>query len=84
MQQQFEAHLRADFVRQDELPFEKHPFLKLEDWEEFVEPTKSPLFEHVSQEMKEKRAKNNKLHKMGRKGYYGKRKEWELEVRADH
>jgi len=29
--------------------------------------------------MKEKRAKHNKPHKMGRKGYYGKRKEWELE-----
>ena len=41
--------------------------------------TKSPLFEHVSQEMKEKRAKHNKPHKMGRKGYYGKRKEWEEE-----
>ena len=44
-----------------------------------METTRSPLFEHVSQEMKEKRAKHNKLHKMGRKGYYGKRKEWELE-----
>ena len=44
-----------------------------------METTISPLFEHVSQEMKEKRAKHNKPHKMGRKGYYGKRKEWELE-----
>ena len=44
-----------------------------------METTRSPLFEHVSQEMKEKRAKHNKLHKMGRKGYYGKRKELELE-----
>ena len=31
LQWQFKAHLRADFVRQDELPFEKHPFLKPED-----------------------------------------------------
>ena len=54
-------------MRQDELPFEKHPFLKLEDWEQFVETTRSPLFEHVSQEMKEKRAKHNKPHKMGKK-----------------
>ena len=79
LQRRFKAYLRADFVRQDELPFEKHPFLKPEDWEQFVETTRSPLFEHVSQEMKEKRAKHNKPHKMGRKGYYGKRKEWELE-----
>ncbi|KAG2550372.1 hypothetical protein PVAP13_9KG346964 [Panicum virgatum] len=65
LQRRFKAHLRADFVRQDELPFEKHHFLKPEDWE--------------YQEMKEKRAKHNKPHKMGRKDYYGKRKEWELE-----
>jgi len=31
LQWRFKAHLRAAFVRQDELPFEKHPFLKLED-----------------------------------------------------
>ena len=79
LQWRFKAYLRADFVRQDELPFEKHPFLKPEDWEQFVETTRSPLFEHVSQEMKEKRAKHNKPHKMGRKDYYGKRKDWELE-----
>ena len=53
--------------------------MKPEDWEQFVETTISPLFEHVSQEMKEKRAEHNKPHKMGIKGYYGKRKEWELE-----
>ncbi|KAG2570403.1 hypothetical protein PVAP13_7KG050354 [Panicum virgatum] len=79
LQQQFKAHLRAVFVRQDELPFEKHPFLKPEDWEQFVLTTKSPLFKHVSQHMKEKRAKHNKPHKMGRKSYYGKRKQWEEE-----
>ena len=44
---QFKAHLRAAFVREDELPFEKHPFLKPEDWVHFVLTTKSPLFEHV-------------------------------------
>ena len=44
LQPQFKSHLRADFVRQDELPFEKHPFLKPEDWEEFVETTNSPFF----------------------------------------
>ncbi|KAG2577187.1 hypothetical protein PVAP13_6NG288712 [Panicum virgatum] len=67
LQRRFKTHLRADFVRQDELPFEKHPFLKPEDWEQFVETTRSPLFKHVSQEMKEKRAKHNKPHKMGKK-----------------
>ncbi|KAG2634476.1 hypothetical protein PVAP13_2NG117100 [Panicum virgatum] len=79
LQQRFKPHLRADFVTQDELPFEKHPFLKPEDWEEFVDTTNSPFFEHVSQDMKDKRAKHNKPHKMDRKGYYGKRKEWEEE-----
>ena len=44
LQPQFKSHLRADLVRQDELPFEKHPFLKPEDWEEFVETTNSPFF----------------------------------------
>ena len=42
-----------------------------------METNNSPFFEHVSQEMKDKRAKHNKPHKMGRKGYYDKRKEWE-------
>ena len=44
LQQRLKSHLRADLVRQDELPFEKHPFLKPEDWEEFVETTNSPFF----------------------------------------
>ena len=67
LQQRFKAHLRAAFVRQDELPFERHPFLKPEDWEQFVETTNSPFFEHVSQEMKDKREKHEKPQKMGRK-----------------
>jgi hypothetical protein len=66
-------------VRQEESPFEKHGFLKPEDWEVFVQDTNSPFFERVSQEMKDKRALHNKPHKMGRKGYHGKRKEWEEE-----
>ena len=41
--------------------------------------TNSPFFEKVSQDMKDKRARHNKPHKMGRKGYHGKRKEWEEE-----
>ena len=56
--------------------------MKPEDWEEFAETTNSPFFKHVSQDRKYKRAKHNKPHKIGRKGYCGKRKEWEEE--EDH
>jgi hypothetical protein len=43
----------------------------------FVHETNSPSFQQLSQEMKQKRALHNKPHKTGRKGYHGKRKEWE-------
>ncbi|CAN6362706.1 unnamed protein product [Urochloa humidicola] len=74
LQRRFKAHFRTDFVRKDELPFEKHGFLKVEDWEQFVDTTNSPYFEQLSQEMKEKRAKHNKPHRTGRKGYHGKKR----------
>jgi hypothetical protein len=45
----------------------------------FVHETNSPSFQQLSEEMKQKRALHNKPHKMGRKGYRGKRKEWEEE-----
>jgi hypothetical protein len=45
----------------------------------FVQETNSPSFQQLSQEMKRKRALHNKPHKTGRKGYHGKRKEWEEE-----
>jgi hypothetical protein len=45
----------------------------------FVQETNSPSFQQLSQEMKQKRALYNKPHKTGRKGYRGKRKEWEDE-----
>jgi hypothetical protein len=45
----------------------------------FVQETNSPSFQELSKEMKQKRALHNKPHKMGRKGYRGKRKEWEEE-----
>jgi hypothetical protein len=45
----------------------------------FVQKTNSPSFQQLSQEMKQKRALHNKSHKTGRKGYRGKRKEWEEE-----
>jgi hypothetical protein len=45
----------------------------------FVQETNSPSFQQLSQEMKQKSVLHNKPHKMGRKGYRGKRKEWEEE-----
>jgi hypothetical protein len=45
----------------------------------FVQETSSPSFQQLSQEMKQKGALHNKPHKTGRKGYRGKRKEWEEE-----
>jgi hypothetical protein len=45
----------------------------------FVQETNSPSFQQLGQEMKEKRALHNKLHKTGKKGYCGKRKEREEE-----
>jgi hypothetical protein len=53
--------------------------LQQQEWDMFVQETNSPSFQQVSQEMKQKRAFRNKPHKMGRKGYRGKRKEWEEE-----
>jgi hypothetical protein len=45
----------------------------------FVQETNSPSFQKLSQKMKQKRALHNKPHKTSRKGYRGKRKEWEEE-----
>jgi hypothetical protein len=45
----------------------------------FVQETNSPSFQQLNQVMKQKTALHNKPHKMGRKGYRGKRKEWEEE-----
>jgi hypothetical protein len=66
-------------VSEEETPFVKHAFLQQQDWDMFVQETNSPSFQQLSQEMKQKRALHNKPHKMGRKGYRGKRKEWEEE-----
>jgi hypothetical protein len=45
----------------------------------FVQETNSPECQQLSEEMKQKRALHNKPNKTGRKGYCGKRKEWEEE-----
>jgi hypothetical protein len=66
-------------VSEEETPFVKHAFLQQQDWDMFVQETNSPSFQQLSQEMKQKRALHNKPHKTGRKGYRGKRKEWEEE-----
>jgi hypothetical protein len=66
-------------VSEEETPFVKHAFLQQQDWDMFVQEINSPEFQQLSQEMKQKRALHNKPHKMGRKGYCGKRKEWEEE-----
>jgi hypothetical protein len=69
-------------VSEEETPFVKHAFLQQQDWDIFVKETNSPSFQKLSQEMKQKRALNNKPHKMGRKGYRGKRKEWRRRMQS--
>lgn len=68
---------------QEDLTFEKHPLLKPEVWQVFVDTTTNAQdFEEMSQEMKEKRAKHDKPHRMGRKGYHGQRQEWDEEMQS--
>jgi hypothetical protein len=67
------------YVSEEETPFAKHAFLQQQDWDMFVQETNSLSFQQSSEEMKQKRALHNKTHKTGRKGYRGKRKEWEEE-----
>jgi hypothetical protein len=69
-------------VSEEETHFVKNTFLQQQDWEIFVQETNSPSFQQLSQEMKQKRALHNKPRKTGRKGYRGKRKEWEEEEDA--
>jgi hypothetical protein len=66
-------------VSEDETPLVKHAFLQQQDWDMFVQETNSLEFQQLCQEMQRKRALHNKPHKMGRKGYCGKRKEWDEE-----
>jgi hypothetical protein len=54
-------------VSEQETPFVKQAFLQQQDWDMFVQETNSPSFQQLSQEMKQKRALHNKLHKMDRK-----------------
>jgi hypothetical protein len=70
LQRRFKTHLREKYLSEEETPFVKHAFLQQQDWDMFVQETNSPSFQQLSQEMKQK---------TGRKGYRGKRKEWEEE-----
>jgi hypothetical protein len=70
---------KKKYVSEEENPFVKHAFLQQEDWDMFVQETNSLSFQQLRQEMKQKRALHNKPHKTNRKGYCGKRKEWEEE-----
>jgi hypothetical protein len=79
LQRRFKAHLGKKYVSEEETPFLKLAFLQQQDWDMFVQETNSPSFQQLSQEMKQNRALHNKPHKMGRKGYHGKRKHWEEE-----
>jgi hypothetical protein len=79
LQRWFKAHLRQKYMSEEESPFVKHAFLQQQDWDMFVQETNSPSSQQLSQEMKQKSALHNKPHKTGRKGYRGKRKEWEEE-----
>jgi hypothetical protein len=58
-------------MSEEETPFVKHSFLQQQECDMFLQ--------QLSQEMKPKRALHSKPHKIGRKGYHGKRKEWEEE-----
>jgi hypothetical protein len=78
LQWRFKAHLKK-YVSEEETLFVKHAFLQQEYWDMFVQETNSPSFQQLSQGMKQKRALHNKPQKMGKKGYRGKRKEWEEE-----
>jgi hypothetical protein len=45
LQRQFKAHLRKKYVSEEETPFVKHAFLQQQDWDMFVQETKSPSFQ---------------------------------------
>jgi hypothetical protein len=79
LQRRFKAHLRKKYVSEEQTPFVKHAFLQQQDQDMFVQKTNSPSFQKLSQEMKQKRALHKKPHKTGKKGYHGKRKDWEEE-----
>jgi hypothetical protein len=81
LQRRFKAHLRKKYVREEETPIVKHAFFQHQDWDMFVQETNSPAFQKLSQEIIQKRELHNKPHKMGRKGYHGKWKEWEEDAK---
>lgn len=53
--------------------------IQKEDWEEFVAQIRSPEFQEKSRWGKELRSKNTLDHKLGSRGYLGKRPKWARE-----
>jgi hypothetical protein len=76
LQRWFKAHLRKKYERRGDSLCEACLFVATRLRHVCV-GTNSPSFQQISQEMKQKRALHNKPHNTGRKGYRGKRKEWE-------
>jgi hypothetical protein len=74
-----QGSFKKKYVSEEETPFVKHAFLQQQDLDMFVQETNSSSFQQLSQEMKQKRSLHKNPHKTCRKGYYGKRKEWDEE-----
>jgi hypothetical protein len=47
LQQRFKAHLRKQYVGEEETPFVKHAFLQQQDWDMFVQETNSPSLQQL-------------------------------------
>jgi hypothetical protein len=46
-QLRFKAHLRKQYVSEEETPFLKHAFLQQQDWDMFVQETNSLSFQQI-------------------------------------
>jgi hypothetical protein len=66
-------------VSEEETPFVKHAFFAATRQGHVCAGNQFSFISQLSHEMKQKRALHNKPHNTGRKGYRGKRKEWEEE-----
>lgn len=75
----FKYVLHKKFMKQNKDPFEKYPHILPEQWARFVEIRRTPDFQAKSEAGKALIAKNKHPHRMGVKGYYGKRKIWDRE-----
>jgi hypothetical protein len=71
--------LNKNYVQQQKEPFGHYPMITHDDWEKFVEMKTTSEFHRKSVEHKALVAKNKHPHRMGTKGYYGKKRQWEKE-----